>query len=211
MSDLLSLNPLRRTPINENNLVEHLIKGDESAYAFLVDLYYERLCIYARNLTRDRFESEDLVQNVIIKLWLHRNKINADISLKNYLYKSVYNEFVDFHRKHTAVTTLEMKYLEGLDSIYETKERRDTQGLKAIMEHAIEQLPNKCKETFLLSKRDGLTYNEIAEYQNISVNTVENHMAKAFTLLREKLKHKIHNFLFLLFGISKPVLLCKKL
>ncbi|MDD7888224.1 RNA polymerase sigma factor [Flavivirga sp. 57AJ16] len=202
---------MKKVDINENNLVEHLIKGDESAYTFLVDFYYTRLCNYASNLTRDSFESEDIVQNVIVRLWKRRDKLDANISIKNYLYKSVYNEFVDYYRKHTAVTALEKKYIEGLDTVYEAQEKQDTQNLKTIIEREIEHLPRKCKETFLLSKRDGLTYNEIAEYRNISVNTVENHMAKAFTILREKLRDKVQGFLFLIFGWPKSSLMRKKL
>lgn len=202
---------MKKAIINEDNLVEHLINGDESAYTFLVDVYYNRLCNYASNLARDSFGGEDIVQNVIVSLWQRREMLNPNISIKNYLYKSVYNEFVDYYRKHTAVTALEKKYIEGLDTIYEAQEQADTHNLKAIIEREIEQLPRKCKETFLLCKRDGLTYNEIAEYQKISVNTVENHMAKAFAILRDKLKDKVQSFLFLLFGMSISTLLRKKL
>ncbi len=194
---------MKKAFINNNNLLEHLIKGDESAYSFLVDHYYTRLCNYALSLTRDGFASEDIVQNVIVKLWLRRNRLNVDISIKNYLYKSVYNEFVDYYRKQTSITTLERKYIEGVDTVYETQELSNTQNLKTIIEREIEQLPRKCKEIFLLSKRDGLTYNEIAKYKDISVNTVENHMTKAFSILRNKLKNKVQNFLFLFFGRHK--------
>ncbi len=191
---------MKRTPLNENNLVEHLIKGDEVAYALLVDLYYNRLCNYASNLARDSFSSEDIVQNVIVRLWQRRELLDTDINIKNYLYKSVYNEFVDHYRKYVAVTTLEKKYIEGTDSFYENEAHKDTERLKPIIEREIAQLPPKCKATFLLSKREGLTYNEIAEYQNISVNTVENHMTKAYAILREKLKDQVKGFLFLIFG-----------
>ena len=191
---------MKRTSLNENNLVEHLIKGDEAAYALLVDLHYNRLCNYASTLARDNFISEDIVQNVIVKLWQRRELLNSDMNIKSYLYKSVYNEFVDHYRKYVAVTTLEKKYIEGADRFYENEEHKDTERLGALIEREIEQLPPKCKAIFLLSKRDGLTYNEIAEYQNISVNTVENHMTKAFAILREQLKAKVKGFLFLIFG-----------
>ncbi|WP_339885320.1 RNA polymerase sigma-70 factor [Polaribacter vadi] len=189
---------MKKDQLTETNIVSQLIKGDENAYAYLVDLYYDSLCIYANNLARDHFESEDIVQNVTVKLWQRRHKLSEDISIKNYLYKSVYNEFVDSYRKHTAVSALEKKYIEGLDTFYETEDKKDTLLLKTLIEKEIAQLPNKCRETFLLSKRDGLTYTEIAEYKNISVNTVENHMVKAFSILREKLKDKAQSFLFLL-------------
>ncbi|WP_299672575.1 RNA polymerase sigma factor [uncultured Polaribacter sp.] len=193
---------MKKDFFNEENIVDHLIKGDESAYTYLVDLYYDRLCAYANNLARDNFESEDIVQNVIVRLWQRRKNLTATISIKNYLYRSVYNEFVDSFRKHTAVSALEKKYIEGLDTFYETKDPKDMLRLKVMIENEIEQLPPKCKETFLLSKRDGLTYTEIAEYRNVSVNTVENQMSKAFSILREKLKDRAQSFLFLLMNLG---------
>lgn len=190
---------MKKENLTDANIVAQLIKGNENAYSYLVDLYYDSLCVYANNLARDHFESEDIVQNVIVKLWQRRKKLSENISIKNYLYKSVYNEFVDSYRKNVAVSALEKKYIEGLDTFYESKDLKDTLPLKAIIEKEIEQLPLKCKETFLLSKRDGLTYTEIAEYRNISINTVENHMSKAFSVLREKLKDKAKLFLYFLF------------
>lgn len=190
---------MKKENLTDANIVAQLIKGNENAYSYLVDLYYDSLCVYANNLARDHFESEDIVQNVIVKLWQRRKKLSENISIKNYLYKSVYNEFVDSYRKNVAVSALEKKYIEGLDTFYESKDLKDTLPLKAIIEKEIEQLPLKCKETFLLSKRDGLTYTEIAEYRNISINTVENHMSKAFSILREKLKDKAKLFLYFLF------------
>ncbi|GAA3605142.1 RNA polymerase sigma-70 factor [Flavivirga amylovorans] len=197
---------MKNTTLHEDNLVEYLIKGDEAAYTLLVDLYYDKLCNYASSLARDSVESEDFVQNVIVRLWQRRHKLDAQISIKNYLYKSVYNEFVTYYRKHSAVTALEKKYIEGLDTVYVNQEKRDTKGLKTIIEQEIEKLPKKCKQTFLLSKKEGLTYTEIAEYQNISVSTVESHMARAFSILRSKLKDKVQHFLFMVFGLRRRVL-----
>ncbi|WP_299557338.1 RNA polymerase sigma-70 factor [Seonamhaeicola sp.] len=188
---------------NPKKLIKHLKKGDTSAYTYLVELYYDKLCDYASNLARDDFRSEDIVQNVIVRMWQHRDKLNPDISIKNYLYKSVYNEFVDQYRKDLAVTTLEKKYVEGLDSFMEAHDEDETDKLIALIKREIEQLPPKCRETFLLSKEEGLTYTEIAEYKKVSVNTVEKHMVKAFSILREKTKEKLHTLMFMLFRFRK--------
>jgi len=119
------------------------------------------------------------------------------------LYKSVYNEFIDQYRKDLSISVLERKYIEVLDSFIEVKEENETKRLITLVEKEIEQLPNKCKETFLLSKKNGLTYREIADYQNVSVNTVEKQMVKAFSILRKKLKDKMISLLFILFGKVK--------
>lgn len=188
---------------SQKKLIKHLKKGDTQAYSYIVDLYYKKLCDYATNLARDNFKSEDIVQNVIIRMWQHRKKLNADMSIKNYLYKSVYNEFIDQYRKEIAVTKLEKKYIEGLDSVIETIDVVETNRLLGLVKREIEQLPPKCKETFLLSKQEGLTYFEIAEYQSVSINTVEKQMVKAFSILRKKMKEKMMSFVFLLFGTNR--------
>ncbi len=190
---------------NEKKLVKHLQKGDPNAYTYLVELYYEKLCDYASNLARDDFKSEDIVQNVIVRMWQQREKFNPNVSIKNYLYKSIYNEFIDQYRKDIAVSSLEKKYIENIDSFIEIQDEDETKRLMILIEREIEQLPTKCKETFLLSKKEGLTYIEIAEYQEVSVNTVEKQMVKAFSILREKAKEKMLSLLFFLFGFKQKI------
>ena len=142
---------------SQKKLIKHLRKGNTGAYSYLVDLYYKKLCDYASNLARDNFKSEDIVQNVITRMWQHRKKLDPNISIKNYLYKSVYNEFIDQYRKEISVTILEKKYIEGLDKVVEIQDEGETNRIMALVQNEIEQLPPKCKETFLLSKKNGHT------------------------------------------------------
>lgn len=189
---------MQKNFFTQKKLIKNLKKGNTSAYTYLVDLYYKKLCDYATNLARDNFKSEDIVQNVMIKMWRQREKLDPDISIMNYLYKSVYNEFIDQYRKDIAVSTLEKKYIEGLETVFEFKEEDETKRLLKLMYNGINQLPPRCKETFLLSKQDGLTYIEISEFQKVSVNTVEKQMVKAFSILRKTLGDKKDTILFLL-------------
>ena len=68
------------------------------------------------------------------------------------------------------------------------------------MKQEIENLPPKCKQTFLLSKQEGLTNIEIADYLNVSTKSVEAHITKAFSILRKALGDKVNGLIFLLFG-----------
>lgn len=183
---------------NQKDFIRQLKKGDDFAYSHLLDLYYKELCNYATSLARDDFKSEDIVQSVIIRMWDKREKLNADISIKNYLYKSVYNEFIDQYRKDLSVSILERKYIEGIDYFIENETENKSKRLIKLVKKEIKELPKKCKETFLLSKKSGLSYKEIADFQNLSVNTVENQMAKALSILRKKLKDNMTLLLFLL-------------
>lgn len=187
---------------NYSKLIGSLRKGHESAYTEVVDTFYQELCRYATNLSRDAYQSEDIVQNVIVRLWEKRRNLHPNLNLKSYLYRSVYNEFVDQYRKEMATTALEKKYLEELDSYMETDQEK-MEDLIQLVQKEIEKLPEKCRETFLLSRREGLTYGEIAAYMNVSVKTVETQMTKAFSLLRKALGKKLNSLLFLLFGTNE--------
>jgi len=173
--------------LNHKKLLKNLKKGNRAAFNYLIKTYYPSLCDYATNLARDDFKSEDIVQNVLVRVWRQRDKLSVDISIKNYLYKSVYNEFIDQYRKEIAITVLEKKYIEGLDIAFENEDEASLDRLITQMKLEIDNLPEKCKDTFLLHKKEGLTYIEISEYKNISIKTVEKHICKAFSILRTKL------------------------
>jgi len=183
-------------------LLEKLKKGDSKAYSFLMDSYYKRLCGYANSLTNDIAKSEDIVQNIFVKIWVNRKKISSDIQIKNYLYKSVYNEFIDQYRKNKPLVYLEKKHIKAVNQIVNEKDGLlDNLILK--LDSEINKLPKKCKNIFLLNKKDGLTHTEIADYMNISVKTVEGHMSRAFKILNDSLGCKIKKILFILFNTKK--------
>lgn len=185
---------------NDGLLIDALKKGDAHGYTYLVNTYHHRLCTYAYGLTHDSDLAEDIVQNVFIRTWKKRENLKQNFSLKNFLYKSVYNEFIDQYRRQKSVLSIEKKYIEALTTIVEDEESTAIDRLIKLVKKEIQELPPKCRETFLLSKSDGLTNVEIAEYKNISIKTVEAHMTKAFNILRKKIGDRVDGILFLLFG-----------
>ncbi|MCX7547200.1 RNA polymerase sigma-70 factor [Xanthomarina sp. F1114] len=188
-------------PFKDNTqLIEALKSGKPKAYTFLVDTYHHKLCVYAYGLTRDHDLAEDIVQNIFIKTWNKREKLKTEFSISSFLYKLTYNEFIDQYRKQKNVFPLEKKYIDELTIITEDQDPSSIEQMIALVKKEIQNLPPKCRETFLLSKEEGLTNIEIAEYKSISLKTVEAHITKAFAILREKVGEKIEGILFLLFG-----------
>ncbi|QTE22825.1 RNA polymerase sigma factor [Polaribacter cellanae] len=184
--------------MNFNNnffLVRQLKEGNEKAYNFLMESYYPNLCAYAETLIRNRSGAEDIVQNVFVTVWIKREQLNAKFSIKSYLYKSVYNEFIDYYRKNKPIVYLEKKYLEALDLVIE-KDYEDLEALIKIVDLEINNLPTKCKKIFLLNKKEGLTHIEISEYLKISTKTVEGHMTRAFKILSKKIKKQSKAFFY---------------
>jgi RNA polymerase sigma-70 factor (family 1) len=187
---------------NNKTLIKHLRKGHEDAFAYLMDTHYKKLCIYAKSLCRDIYIAEDIVQNIFLNIWERRKKLKDTYSIQSYLYQSVYNEFINQHRKKTNLITLEKEYIKTLNTILENEDTSELSTLVAIVKQEIQDLPPKCKEIFILGKQEGLTYAEIAEHLNISFRTVENQMSKAFVIIRQRVGDKMNTILFLLFGIN---------
>jgi RNA polymerase sigma-70 factor (family 1) len=193
---------MKKAFINDKEFISSLKRGDSKGYQFLVTSYHQKLCIYANSLTNDAHLAEDIVQNVFMSIWKNRNKLKEEFVIKSYLYKSVYNEFIDQYRKNKKVLVLDKKYIDALTYIVEEEDEKSLEKLINIVKKEIDKLPPKCKQTFLLSKEEGLTNLEISEYLNISIKSVEAHITKAFSLLRKKVGDKMNGVLFLLFGMK---------
>lgn len=171
---------------NDNScLIDQLKKGNEKAYAYLVDTFHHRLCVYAYSLVKDKDQAEDIVQNVFVRTWERRNTLKADFTLKSFLYRSVHNEFIDQYRKRKSVTALETKYAEEMLRLT-PRDDAFLERLLSFVQHEIHKLPPKCRKIFLMSKQEGRTNLEIAEQLRVSEKTIEYHITKAFNILRRK-------------------------
>lgn len=187
---------------SENNvkLILALKVGKTNAYSYLIDCYSNKLLIYANTLCNNQDLAQDIVQNVFIKIWQKRDKLKTEIDLQGFLYKSVYNEFIDQYRKIKSQTSLEEKYIAAINLTIEETDESNLNTLINLVKQEIKNLPPKCKETFILSKENGLTNNEIADHLGVSIKSVEAHITKAFAIIRKQLSTKINSVLLLIFG-----------
>ncbi len=136
--------------------------------------------MYALRIVDNTSDAEDIVEETFMKAWQAISSGTEIGHFKSYMYRCVRNECVSFLRGK--------KEMEPIDSIPEISEEvMDTSFRDVRIWKAIDELPEKCREIFLMSKRDGLSNAEIAEELNISVKTVKNQMTKAFARLRESL------------------------
>lgn len=172
---------------NQTYLISQLKKGNENAYKRLYKLYYSELCNYASNLCGNDELAKDIVQHTMIKIWEKGSDLNISTSLKGYLLKSVYNHFIDTQRRIKKETyKLELLKQESLLEFVEISSE-EIENIYQLIDIEIDNLPEQCKKVFLLSKKDGLKYKEIADKLNISIKTVERHMSLALKKLRKKL------------------------
>ncbi|WP_010134505.1 RNA polymerase sigma factor [Ochrovirga pacifica] len=169
-----------------SHLIQELEKGNEKAYLSLIEEYYQKMFVYALSLAKEQALAEDLVQNIFMKLWEQRTRLVIKDSLQSFLYKSVYNDFVNHYKKKQTSVKLDQLYLQTLNQFTEDERSTETEDRLLWMKKAIDTLPNKCKQVFLLSKQEGLTNAEIAAYLKISIKSVEAHITNAYSILREK-------------------------
>ena len=183
----------------ELHIFKRLQNGDEKAFSALFDGYYSALCLFAEKYLHDMDLSRSLVQQVFIDLWMKREKISISTSAKSYLYTSVKNRCIDVLRKEKVTTSLS-ETVENLNQIpfrNLVEEAELTDRINA----SINQLPEKCREIFLLCRFEGLKYSEIAEKLGISVKTVEMQMGIALKKLRDSLSdYQMINLLVFIFS-----------
>lgn len=141
---------------------------------------YLPLGMYALRIVGDADDAEDVVADAFVKTWQNIESGARIVDFKSFMYRCVRNECVSFLRRR--------KELVGLEEIPEVcDESIDTSVRDAKIWKAIDELPAKCREVFLMSKRDGLSNEEIADELGISIKTVKNQMTKAFDRLRSSL------------------------
>lgn len=165
-------------------MLDSLKKGDQRVFELLYKEYFEKLCVYLLSYSQNKEIVQDVVQDTFIKLWINREKITISSSIKSYLYKSAYNNFIDNHReKNKRNTMLESYYQQALTKFIETDDEYKEKRLIKLNE-CIAKLPPKCKEVFTSIKLLGMKYMETASMLNISLKTVEGHTRKAYVFIK---------------------------
>jgi RNA polymerase sigma-70 factor (ECF subfamily) len=154
----------------------------------LFRLHHKGLCDLAYNIVCDRDAAKDIVQEVFVKLWNNRAQISFGDQIKHYLFKATAHTAYNYIRSHKRLFSLEdYKGLDMLRAFPET-EALEFRELELRTRQAIDRLPAKCKSIYLLSRHEGLKYQEIADTLGLSVKTVENQMGIALEKLRQELK-----------------------
>ena len=187
---------------DDKELFKGFTKGDIKAFETLFHMYYANLCRFASGFIHDNDVAEEIVQDFFVKLWEKRAQLSVDTSVKNYLYRAVKNQCLNYI-KHNITKTNHLQNIQ-------TEKKRVIQPdeyflaleLAKKIEESIQSMPEKRREIFRLSREEGLRYNEIAEKLQISLKTVEAQMGLAIKTLREKLKNYI-SFLILFLCFHK--------
>lgn len=176
---------------------------DEEVLESLFRSYFIPLCQFATGYLKDTPMSREIVQEVFVNLWEKRDSIDLSRSVRSYLFTSVRNRCLN-HLRNTRKFSSELLNLEdhpveisgGDHDILVTEE------LSLKIDQAINELPEKCRQVFLLNRTQHLKYQQVADHLGISVKTVETQMSKALNHLRLRLSE----YLTIIFLLAFPSL-----
>ncbi|WP_287827032.1 RNA polymerase sigma-70 factor [Bacteroides sp.] len=179
----------------ESNLIEELRAGVESAYASLYNEHYSILCVFAKQYVKDSYTAETIVSDVMFTIWCKRAEISIHSSLRNYLMQAVknscYNYLLKYKREQLFSQQIDGNTEDQIPqlSLYDNSPLTDilSKELDIKIKKAIEELPIKTREIFLMSRLQDLKYKEIADKTNLSIDSVKYHVKQALSALRESL------------------------
>ncbi len=162
----------------------------------IFDDNYRRLLFHALRFVQNDEDAEDIVADVFADLWHRMDSLDLEVGgIVAYLYRAVSSRALNVLR-HRNVAAVRIETLEAINDrcieFVDSHNMEDdvfSSDIREGLTRAMRELPDKCREVFILSYVNGLKSKEIADAMDISVRTVEAHIYKALRLLREKLKY----------------------
>lgn len=159
----------------------------------LFKLHYVPMCKTVYRMVKDEAIAEDIVQDVFFNFWKKRDQLTITTSLAAYLKRSATNAGIDYLRKKrptsdNAFDIDEPVYQHLAVDTNQSDATLRTEELSNHIEAALELLPPRCKEVFILNRFEELSYQEVADTLGISIKTVENQIGKALKIMRVALK-----------------------
>ncbi len=182
---------------NQEKVTIHLIrKGDPSVFRKLYDVYYYRLFLYAKSYLDNENEAEDVVQELFIHLYEKRKELIVFSSLTSYFFRSVHNKCIQVLRHRKVIVDHEERHrfkIREAEILYNraanfTFSEQQLKEIQQIFQRANEDLPDKTREIFRLSREQSKSNKEIAHILNIQLKTVEYHITKALKSFSTVLK-----------------------
>ena len=182
--------------MTDEELMLAVSKGDQSAYQTLVSRHLNAISQYAFRLLGNRKDTEDICQEVFLKLWTYASKWRPEkAKLTTWLHRITHNLCIDYLRKHVRTQTSDILDMGAADNMPETPQS-DVQNEsiakddKQRLNHAISLLPETQRSALMLCHYAGFSNKEAAAIMNVSVKALESSIARARRSLRKQLESR---------------------
>lgn len=173
---------------NLNRIVAELSKDNDSSLEELFNYYYPRLFNFSKSFLKIEDGIDDILQEVFVKIWQNRKIIKTADTFNSYIFTITRNLLLNELRSRLKRKNIkdEVRKL-SIASEYSLLEQIEYQDLKDKIDNVVNELPERQKEIFVLSRSEGLSHKEIAKKLNISTKTVEYHITQAIRFLKGEL------------------------
>ena len=183
------MKPLKN--INDADLAHRIKYGEKEAYEELFERYAPRIFHFSLSYLKNNADAEELVQDVFMKVWEKREILDAGQNVKAYLFKIAVNTIYDFIRRKNIETAFnEFALVNSQKSSNATWDAVIYKEMQTRINVLISEMPEQRRRVFYLSKKKGLTNDEIAQKLELSKRTVENQLYRAINFLKENLKNE---------------------
>lgn len=171
---------------DETALLKRLKEGDTTAFIQLYDHYHHPLYIFILRFVKLPEYAEDVLQDVFLKIWEIRERINPELSFSAYLYKISRNRVFKLLKKIVTDNAMQSKLMNELEIATETPHLKlQWKQYNDLLHKAVDQLPPQRQKVFKLCREQGKTYDEAAAELGISRNTIKEHMVAAMKSIKE--------------------------
>lgn len=157
--------------------------------------YHAQCLVFAVRYTGNEHEAEEVIQQVFLRLWEKRDTIEITGIVRSYLFAAIRNTAISNWRKD--VVRQDRENTAGIFRFEDPVIQSPVWELERLYRRALEALPGRCREIFILSRQEQLKYAEIATIMNISVKTVDNQMGKALKIMHKELGEYLNGVLLL--------------
>lgn len=184
-------------------IIASFIKGDQESFRFIYNFFYKKLYGFVYKITKSDYSTQEIIQEVFIKLWSTRETIAVSESFDSYVYTITRNLTYNFLRNASKKEALKKELWEAIkmehyytENIFQSKEYEE------IVDDIVSHLPKKKRIIYVLSKQQGKSNQEIADLLGISKKTVKNHLWKTLQLIKIQLEPHLQS-LILVYLLSK--------
>ncbi|SNR76449.1 RNA polymerase sigma factor [Flavobacterium sp. ov086] len=182
---------------NQNQLLDELSKGSERAFTDLYNRYKNVVYSCALKITKSRTLSEEVVQDVFLKIWLKKETLTDIAHFESYIFVVARNHIFSMLKQIAKETTLKSKFNYTDISFDHTDAPLEEEEFTSLLNEIIKQLPPQQQKVYRMAKEEDLNYQQIGELLNISATTAKKHLALALKFIRIKLTNHIS---FILLG-----------
>jgi RNA polymerase sigma-70 factor, ECF subfamily len=172
---------------NITDLVSLIKKGDEGAFKSFFTMFYGDIYRFLFKYLSNSNDAEDLCQETFVRFWQQRNSIDTSSYPRAYLYKIAKNLAFNFSTRKPPSVSYDQDLRIISYSSSDPFQEFENKNLLEECRKVINELPERCRMTFILSRYEGLDYSEIAETMGVSIQTVKNQMSKAINYLKDNL------------------------